>query len=229
MDKRVSEELGQLRIEFKDWGDDWVLVAVPPDAAEIKKEFPAADREVLRKANELLKPGYPVTRGAAYLRNRRNGVSDSMAALIAMRKSPMPDTDDVFFSGLHHMGHQMCDEQAKNYINAHRKHTGRNPPEGAIYMPGLARFQGDPEAFVNRSDGRTYIKRLIESRGGTIDREMNVTWNEPETDPFEGNVPLAEDLVRRQAAEDIKENPDLGRMTKQEMRERITEKHGASA
>lgn len=232
-DEASIAELDRVQRAFESWGEDWVYVSVPPDADEILKLYPDADLEVLRRCDELIKrtvtAAYPVTRGALYVHSRNIGNSDTFAAMLAMRRSPGVDTDDVFFSGIHHLGHQMGDDQALNYVNAHIKVTGKKPPEGAMYMPGLARFQGDPQAFVSRSDGRTYIKRLIESRGGKCSRTMDVTWNEPESDPFDNCVPLADDIIESRARQMAATDPSINQMDRRELRQQIIDRHGPSA
>lgn len=94
-------------------------------------------------------------------------------------------------------------------LKAARK-RGFRPGINDVYEPGLAKFPGDPEAFI--SGGRSQLKQRI--------ADMK---HVPETPP----VPLAEKVIRDKAREMIKQNPDLAHVPKGELREKIIQKHGA--
>lgn len=216
-----------------EWRHYQDLMVYPPVRDELTKEFGTVDRGILNFCERMV--DHFVTVGLLYWRSRKQGQSDRFAAMLALQTAPAVNTDDVFFHGLHHLGHQMPEEQAQQYVDAHIKATGKAPPQSAIYMPGLARFKGDPQAFISRSDGRTHIKRLIESRGGTCDRDMNVNWREPESDPLapENCKPLGEDIIRGHMRTEVENNPDLAKgMTpkkRQALRQSIIQKHGPSS
>ena len=77
----------------------------------------------------------------------------------------------------------------------------RITPGSAHYFPQLARFPGDPEAFVSSRDE---IKRVLEKRGwsasGLVDYEPRSRDTEREYKP-------ADDLVNRYVEEHISANP----------------------
>ena len=205
------------------------LVVVPPDAAETVEEFPEASGSDL-----LHDPGamstYGVTKLALYVRLRREGQAHRFAEMVAAQHAPSCNTDDTFFAGLPRLAEQMPERQLNTLLANAKKH-GYTPPADAVYQSGLARFPGDPEAFVTRSMGRGYIKRLCEKRGWACDGAVKVKAREPDSDPLADDkcVPLADDLVRSNAAKMIKKNPDLGRLTKAEMRKRVIQKYGPSS
>jgi hypothetical protein len=102
------------------------------------------------------------------------------------------------------------------------------PPKNAIYFPNLARKKGDPEAYVTRAMGRSYIKKLLEKRGWESEGAVRVKGRQPENDPLDPKncVPLADDIVKQYADKMIKQDPSLKRLKKSELREKVIAKHG---
>lgn len=204
------------------------LILCPPGAKEIAEAYPDTDREVLKRCLEFAAP--KITRGAIYMKARMTGEAERFASAVACQRFPRGATDDTFFEGHTFLGDQMPAEQLNNYVSA-AKRCGFTPPAGAKYFPNLARFSGDPEAFVTRDMGRGYIRQLIEKRGGTMDRHMNATWNEPDSDPLatENCTPIAESLIKSRARERIRKNPSLGMtpQSRRKLRAQIIEDHGA--
>ena len=211
--------------EWRPYAD---LVAAPLDGTELRAEFPDADIEVLDRCLEYVSHhGYALARGTIYVKMRREQASDRWAAMCALQQAPRIMTDSVFFEGFKRPG----DEFDPHYAASLRKECakrGFTPPTGAKYFPGLARFRGDPEAFVSQGDGRAYIQKLCAKRGWGCEGAVNIAGRQPEKDPFadENCVPLAEDLIRNKAREMITKNPDLKRIPKRELRERVLAKHG---
>jgi len=147
-----------------------------------------------------------------------NGCSESMAQILASRKFPATQTDKQFFSRFKSMG----DELPEGYMNSVikcAKRDGYDPCPGDVYLPGLARKTGDPDAFVSRATGaRAKIKKHVErcERG-------------PEKDPYalENRVPLREDIVQDFVREKVAEDPGLlERRTIGDVREEVIAKHG---
>jgi hypothetical protein len=113
--------------------------------------------------------------------------------------------------------------QLKKVLAVASKH-GYKPSPSDVYEPGLARFQGDPEAFVPRTGGRGYIKNLCRKRGWGCNGAVNVEASAPHVDPHDTGTKLAEDLVQAHIREEIKKDPSL-KGKKKELREKIIEKH----
>lgn len=200
----------------------WLIV--PPCREEVIDDFPElVGSSLLEREFELIQDG--VTRLAFYICLRLSGEGHRMAEALAAQRSAMGMTDDVFFAGMGMLGDDMRPAQLNSLIET-AKAQGFTPTANHVYMPGLARFRGDREAFVNRSDGRSYIKKLLERRGWACDGGVNVKGRAPERDPFENAKPLADDLVAETARDMIKADPEVGKLSRGELRERIVEKHG---
>lgn len=198
------------------------LVAAPPTAGEIEAEFPKCDMDVLRRAEE----GWP-TVGALYVRIRREGNDDKLAAMLALRQAPRIMTDNVFFEGMKRLGDTYDDGYLKSITTAAIKH-GYRPNPNDVYQPGLARFRGDPEAFVSPTGGRGYIKKLCEKRGWAVEGAVNVAHREPESDPHTAGPGLSDKLIRENAQRMIAKDPSLKRLDRRELRTAVLEKHGPS-
>jgi hypothetical protein len=202
------------------------LVCDPPARSEIEAEYPDADADVLDRCREVvLDSGRGVTRGALYVKSRLLGSGDSFAAICALQRASSVETDSTFFSGHTYGADAMPAEQWNNYVQAAHRH-GFTPPAGAKYFPNLARFQGDPEAFVTQAMGRGYIQKLIEQRGGKMNRNMEVTWNEPEGDPLDDRncIPIAETILQREMKR--ASTPGMTAKSRKELRRRLISKHG---
>lgn len=212
-----------------EWKDHTGWLLVPPDADEIAEAYPDADRELLDKCLQRLSG--PITRGAQYMRMRSNGESDRMASMISLAKCAGLDTDDVFFSGSKPLYDQF---ESSRMLQRHldvAKRFGFTPPANAVYFPNLARFKGDPEAYVTRAQGRAYIRQLLERRGWSAEGGVNVKGREPESDPLalENCRPLGEDIIRSRMSEMVSNDPSLKTADRRELRSQILAKHGPSS
>lgn len=219
---------------FFEVNPDWRIVAdlvvLAPNKDEFAEMFPDADRDVKDRCEELIyHTGITITRGTLYAKVFKANGSDKFAASLALQSFPRGMTDDVFFQGMPRLADSMPERQFKSLLRASKQH-GFVPPADAVYQSGLARFFGDPEAYVTRSMGRTYIKRLCEKRGWACDGAVSVNHRQPEDDPLDEKhcVPLAEDIVRDNARRMIAKNPDLARMDRRELREKVIAEHGPS-
>ena len=210
-----------------EWLDHGDLLLMPPTAENLLEEFPdAAGCSLLDDESAIASDGS--TRLALYMRLRREGKDHRLADMLASQRPPGGFTDDTFFSGIPRLAEQIGDDkQVERYVNAARKH-GYNPSPNDMYQPGLARFPGDPEAFLNRSRGRSYIRDLCRQRGWGCNGAVNVESREPDSDPYakENCVPLGNDIVNSFARDMVKKNPDLKRKNRAELRQMILDKHG---
>ena len=203
------------------------LVVVPPSDDEVREEFPdSAGSSLLKQPGAYT--SYGVTRLALYVKMRREGQQHRFAEMIASQQPPgCGITDDVFFQGIPRLADQMTDAQLKTLV-ANAKRHGFTPPADCSYQSALARFPGDPQAFVTRSMGRSYIKKVCEERGWSCEGGVNVPYREPETDPYDNAVPLAADIVAENAQRMITKNPELKKLGARELRRKVLEKHGPS-
>lgn len=94
---------------------------------------------------------------------RLDGASANIAEMLALQTPPMSNTDREFLQG-HCNGNQFdkgpLTETVANRLKAAAEAGGQNVT-GKVYLGGLARYPGDPEAWVS---GRGDVKRVVESR-----------------------------------------------------------------
>lgn len=86
--------------------------------------------------------------------------------MLQSRRAPRCMTDVEMFEGVGTLAKQYegedyyLDKITKNAI----KH-GYTPNAHDMYMGNLARFEGDPEAFISPAGGRNQLKKVLEKRG----------------------------------------------------------------
>lgn len=209
---------------------DLVLHPVQPD--ELQSEYPEARGEIVTRCCEMLSIG--VNRGSLYMMRRMIGCSHSMAEIIALQSYPGLATDATFFEGQKPLYDQFESQKNLNrYLKQAKKH-GFTPSINSTYISSIARFPGDPEAFVDRTQGRGYIRRLMEKRGWACEGAVNVEAREPDTDPLadENCVRLAPDIVKRHEKQAMRNDPALAakpanHKDRKKIRAAIVERHGA--
>lgn len=221
----IDEKTEQWFDEHPEWDADSDLIVWPPGPEAVLEEFPDADEHLVGLAGELVKPR--INRGAVYMRCRRAGESDRMAAMLALQRGPVISTDDTFFQGQGMLADQFRSEaEMTGYLKMSAK-QGFTPPAGAVYFPNLARSPGDPQAYVTRAMGKSYIKKLLEKRGWSSDGAIKTKGRQPEKDPREGGVPLAKDLVNEYAEKAVNRDPSMKLLSRAELREAVIAKHGS--
>jgi hypothetical protein len=226
--------------ENEDWCPYVDLVVIPPTQAELSREFPDIDQEILQRCDEAVwHDGGLVSRGAIYWRVRKEtrdkgGSSDRWAAMLALQAPPGVQTTDTFWAGRK----SWVDIYGESYANTVKRGLaakGVNLLAGQEYMPELVRpgygpKNPDPEAVVPFGNARGYIKKLCEKRGWSVNGAVTVAERAPERDPLgpESCKPMGEDLIRQKARKMIQKNPDLKRLPRQAIREIVLAKHGPS-
>jgi hypothetical protein len=164
---------------------------------------------------------------ARYLTLLRNGNSPQFAEMLALRQAPASKTDREFLAGRGMLADQIgCPHQLNDIVGAAQAH-GYTPGANDVYDPGLARFMGDPEAFIPPQDARGHVKRVCEARGWAAHGMVEVKHRQPEKEPE--NCRLAPDLIEERMRHMIADNPDLARKDKAELAAEIVEKHGMPA
>ena len=224
--KKTVTEFCEENPEWKSCPD---LLLMPPSREELVEDMCyELDENFLKKSGQRMSNG--ATRGAFYAMQRINGSTHKFAEMLALQRGPALDTDDVFFSGSKPLYDQFQSTRTLNtHLKASAKH-GFRPSPNSTYFPGLARFRGDPEAYVTRAQGRGYIKKLLESRGWACEGGVNVEHRQPESDPLapENCVRLADDIIADKAKEMIAKDPSLKKVNRKDLRAEIIKKHGAS-
>lgn len=96
-----------------------------------------------------------------YERMREQGESHNFAEMLATRSFPGIRTDSTWNAGRCN-GNQFEDTPLRgDFYLEEAKKAGMNPV-GMTYLPSLARFPGDPEAWVS---GRGDVQRICDQRG----------------------------------------------------------------
>jgi hypothetical protein len=145
------------------------------------------------------------------------GLSHNLAEMFVTRRPPQSKTDAEFFQG---RWNQFADtphlgDSYRQVAEAHGQST-----TGKVYLSGLARFPGDPQAWV---DGRGDVERVIDRHGwgaeGTVNRPLR-TVAAPEM------IPVAPDLVDREVGEILEtvDPRDRARVDVDDLREQVVEK-----
>jgi hypothetical protein len=213
----------------EDWRPYADLVALPPLQEELMREYKDVSSEVLARCGEAVwENGGTVTRGALYVRIRREdrNCCDRWATMLCLQAPPGIQTSDTFWAGRKRWDEVFGEEYAAT-IKAKLARNGVNILPNQEYMPELARYQGDPEAVVPFNGARSYMKKLCEKRGWAAEGSISVDHRQPDADPYE-QTPLAEDLIRRKGKDMVKKNPELKRLSRQDLRAVVLAKHGPS-
>lgn len=140
---------------------------------------------------------------AAYERMRRRGESHSLAEMLALRKVPGCKTEDTFRKGFSDFNSQFMKNPALGERLARKLREAGGSPSGKRYMGGLARFPGDPEAWVG---GRDDIRKVCEKRGWECEGAVNVKMNRDNLDPGP-DVAVAPDILAREVSKEAAADP----------------------
>jgi hypothetical protein len=197
-----------------EWRDYVDLLLLPPQPDEIAESFPdAAGKEIIKLAKR--DSSYGMTCGAIYVRLRCEGSTHMFAEMVALQRGPRIMTDSVFFAGQGDLLKQFQGDRAQleSRVALARKH-GYNPGPSDIYNPNLARFPGDPEAWIPPSGGRAHIRKVLAKRGWGCQGAVEL---ESRPNPPPKFKDLADDLAVEAAREMATRNPELRRLDKREL------------
>ena len=204
-----------------EWKPDIDLLVQPPCLEEALEEYPELDGS--DALHGILWPS-GIPRVSLYFRSRRQGAAHRFAEMCACRRGPALMTDSVYFQGMPKLADQFASDTQMKKVLAIAKRYGYKPNANDIYNPSIARFQGDPEAFVPASGGRGYIRRLCEKRGWGCEGAVNVKARPAERDPIAQSKLLGRDIVARYESEAIKKDPSWKKRRK-ELREKVIAEH----
>jgi len=155
---------------------------------------------------------------------RGKGESHNMSEMLAFGQPPRARTDREFFEGIGTLEKQFSydGKMHEGVVKLAMKH-GYKPNNNDVYLSSLARFVGDPEAFVSPTGGRGQIQETCERRGWECHGTVNTKYREPEEAPKKKS--MGKDILDRKVREAHKANPDTVRMDQGELRHDIVKKH----
>ncbi len=146
-----------------------------------------------------------------------NGIQE----IIETRQFPGLQTDDEFMANRGTLADQLGDQTEKVVAAAQR--NGYRPSRNDVYLPAMARFPGDPEAFIQHDSARGKVKKTLESRGWGCEGSVKVKARQ--TEPK--RVKLANDLAQEEIASLRKRDPHARKAGIKELKQHIVEKHGS--
>lgn len=128
-------------------------------------------------------------------------------------------TDSVFMSGSHVDDGFGTDNRSRQYALALARKAGVSTA-GRRYCPSLARYKGDPRAWV---DGRGHVKDVCIAEGWGCEGDVNIPKPEDDApDPLEGKYEVADEVVDRHLKEQLaKIGEPISATEQQDMRESL--------
>jgi hypothetical protein len=133
--------------------------------------------------------------GEAEFRGDAEAARSRLHTMFLLQSPPSCNTDATFLTG-HCNGSQFDgQEYIGDYYRREALAAGVDP-KGKVYLGGLARYPGDPEAWVS---GRGDVRRVVEGRGWGCQGSVNV-----KARPLQPERPgpaVAEDIVEAKVAE----------------------------
>lgn len=158
-----------------------------------------------------------------YERCLREGTSEKLAELFATGQTPAIRTDATFLAG-HANGSQFSGTEYLGdfYAGVARRHG--QDPKGKVYLSSLAKFPGDPEAWVS---GRGDVERVLTKRGWGAEGAVNVKLPDIERPEM---VPLADDLAEAEVLDQLEAMPiqEAKRANLGEMKHAVVQKRKPS-
>jgi hypothetical protein len=151
--------------------------------------------EILELADEQ---GVPFDRWPQFARCLNNGCAPRLAAMLATRSFPGFATNDTFMAG-GRSGEQLAEHPAMYGHFAQMAEAEGVSVCGKKYLHGLARFPGDPEAWVS---GKDDVARVLKERGWSSTGAVEYTPPEPDA-PDDDAYRVAPDILDRAVASEI--------------------------
>lgn len=147
------------------------------------------------------------------------GNSHKMAIMFVSAQGPVLRTNTNFLSGFGANGKQFEDAQGLgDYYQGIALEAGVNP-KGKVYLSGLARFPGDPEAWVSDRDEAT---RKAEMRGwGAEGDGVKV---KPRLDYETPRVGVADEILDERVEMALADHPEPQKVNRGELRHEIYQK-----
>ncbi len=147
------------------------------------------------------------------------GESPRVAEMCALQKAPGVQGDQGFFEGRHTLDQQFAgDERGLATVLRSAKRHGFTPRYTDVYEPGLCRpevGQGDPQAFVSATDGRSHANKLRD--------QMLADTPQNRKAPVRMGKNLTEKFIKKATAKD----PSFARLNKSDQRAEVIRRHGS--
>jgi hypothetical protein len=137
-----------------------------------------------------------------YVAMRLDGAPHTLAEMLALQSPPMSNTDREFLHGVHENDDVFA---SKPGLYEHFKKIADSQGvdiTGKRYVSGLARYPGDPRAFVS---GRGDVERICREEGWNCRGAVNVT-SEVRSAPVQ--VGVAEDIVQEKVLDTLESHPE---------------------
>jgi len=190
--------------------------------APVQREYHFLTKELIAGGKMMGYPQVSQDEGiqAHYIACRMEHVPHSLAEMFALAKPPRSKTDREFLAG-HCNGNQFEKTPHIGDLYLQEAREANVDPTGKVYLAGLARFPGDPEAWIS---GRSDVKRVLEQRGWGCTGTMEVKAPQLENPPV--RPALAEDIVNDKVMDILDNVPekDLPSVDVGELRESVTDK-----
>jgi hypothetical protein len=219
-------QLDQWFTDYPEWRPYADLIVVPPTGDEIRKEFPDTSEEVVRRAFDTF--WSLVSLGTAYLKMRREGISDRFAAMLALQAPPRLKSNVTFLAG-RKPWYELADPRYVEKVRKKLAEKGVSLTPQMEYCPELARYTGDPEAVLPHGQERDHIKKICEQRGWACAGAVECKHREPDRDPFETAPKMADDLIQNKARLLAHKDPGFRKKSRKEQREAVLAKFGPSS
>lgn len=142
--------------------------------------------------------------------------------MLAEGRAPHGVTDASFMQGTEN-GRQFANNpKMGDKLRKLAEANGGNV-KGKKYVGGLARYPGDPRAWV---DGRGDVQRICEQEGWGCEGSVNVKSRQPLNPPAPGPA-LADDIVAEEVGNLLEQMPAKARkeVDVQELKEQVIDKH----
>jgi hypothetical protein len=150
---------------------------------------------------------------------RLDGSSHQLAEMLALQTPPMSNTDREFLEG-HANGSQFQDTPWVGDLYQGVAREAGVDTKGKVYLSGLARYQGDPEAWVT---GRGDVQRVLEKRGWGAEGSVNV--KPTQAKQLSKATHLADDLVDGEVSRVLQTVPESERpyVDVQDLRDQVVQ------
>lgn len=142
--------------------------------------------------------------------------------MLAEGRAPHAVTDASFMKGQCN-GSQFANNPKMGDMLRKVAEANGGSVKGKKYVGGLARFPGDPRAWV---DSRGDVQRICEQEGWGCEGTVNVKSRQPLNPPAPGPA-LADDIVQEEVAKVLETVPEKARkkVDVQDLKEQIVDKH----
>lgn len=99
---------------------------------------------------------------------------ERMKSVIESGTFPGLNTDTTFLANRGTLDSQFEDKDLLDMTVKESIKHGYKPKPTDVYLSGLARFRGDPEAYVNGNDAKGHIARVCKKRGVGCRGSVNI-------------------------------------------------------